>query len=302
MTKLKTPLLSLGAHGTIADQVTYQERQGSSFSRRKPTPTDRRTIRQAYHRWDYQWYAYQWSIMSSAEKAPYFTTGRQNRIPAFAAFIKTMLTTLPDLAGRWHLDCLSPNQAFDTSKNAITGTIVNATPSDGVIHKALYFNGVDAYVNLGTPASLGALINAFTIAMFINPLNLDTYRDYFWKIRWTGAADNGGFILRTIDLKRLTGIVYINGAKAVHSPADTLTYGWQHIAMTYDDPTLTIYRNAIQVFTHDWPGPIPNHDAGTAYIASMSNYPKGDIDEVCVFNYALTPQELTILAERSYPL
>ncbi|GAJ14702.1 unnamed protein product, partial [marine sediment metagenome] len=50
MAKLKKPLLSLGARGTIADTLTFQKRQGIDLVKRKPVPSQPRTLPQMYQR------------------------------------------------------------------------------------------------------------------------------------------------------------------------------------------------------------------------------------------------------------
>ena len=50
MSKIKAPLLSLKAHGTIANSLTYQDRSTKTIVRRKPTPTGLKSLKQTYQR------------------------------------------------------------------------------------------------------------------------------------------------------------------------------------------------------------------------------------------------------------
>ncbi len=68
MSKLKLPLLSLEAHGTIADALTIQRRNRGSFARTKPIPTDPKSSAQLAHRQIYRDAVDKWNALSQEEK------------------------------------------------------------------------------------------------------------------------------------------------------------------------------------------------------------------------------------------
>ena len=68
MSKLKTPLFSLEAHGSIGDALTIQGRNRGSFARKKPIPTDPETALQLAWRQVYRDAVASWNSLTTEEK------------------------------------------------------------------------------------------------------------------------------------------------------------------------------------------------------------------------------------------
>ncbi|MBA7586890.1 hypothetical protein ES708_28897 [subsurface metagenome] len=168
MAKTKSPLLSFGARGTIADSLTFQKRNQGTIARTKPIPKDPYSLAQAYQRWDYQDYAYLWTLQSEAVKQTYRTRASRYHITGFSLWMREHLRDLPDLAGRWHLDEKAGAIAYDSSKQKHNLTIIGASPAPGLINGGFSFDGINDY--LIAPAT-GSLLNftAKTVEFFIKP-------------------------------------------------------------------------------------------------------------------------------------
>lgn len=175
MAKPKNPLLSLGASGTIADTLTYQKRGQDTITRKKPIPTYRYTLPQAYQRWLYQDYAYLWTQQTPATKQEYATAGSRFHLTGFQYWMKYNLANLPDIVGRWHLDERSGAIAYDSSNNHNNGTIIGASPTTGLIAGAYYFDDINDTINCGTDPSLDLGVDSFDIECFIKTTDTDQY-------------------------------------------------------------------------------------------------------------------------------
>jgi hypothetical protein len=111
----------------------------------------------------------------------------------------------------------------------------------------------------------------------------------------TGAiAGQNNFYIRITNLKRIQ--VVINGTSLFHIPSPALNdQQWYHIAATYDGNIVRLYLNGAQVRTLNTSGNI-NADATPLTIGrrpgTNSLYFRGKIDEVRVFDIALTAQQL----------
>ena len=165
MAKPKSPLLSLGAKGTIGDALTFQKRGRDTIAREKPIPKDPYSLNQAYQRWDYRDYAYLWTLLSSSDKQVYRTKASRYHITGFSQFMRESLKTLTDLEGRWHLDEATGAVAQDSSKNTNHGTIIGASSVDGIIDLARHLDGVNDEINCGNDLSLRP--EAITVEFFI---------------------------------------------------------------------------------------------------------------------------------------
>ena len=205
------------------------------------------------------------------------------------------------LAGYWKFDETSGNTVYDLSGNnnnatlinGIQRTVANTNPITRPEGKALYFDGVNDYINAGTNASL-EVTNTLTIEAWINPqkqiqadggiiVNREgEYEVAVWSdgtIRWAFANSNPGWN-------------WINTGYTIS------TDKWTHIAVSYDKGLIKTYANGSLVHTYDGTGTIGDVFASQDELrigyrqAANSQYFKGQIDEVRVWNIARTQAEI----------
>ncbi|MBA7589330.1 hypothetical protein ES708_31412 [subsurface metagenome] len=199
--KTKTPFLSLGSRGTVGGVLTSQKRGGDTLLRKTPVPTDPYSLAQAYQRWDYKDYAYQWTLLSNAEKQVYRTTGSRYHITGFSQFMREKLKTLPDLALRLRLDEKAGIVAYDTSKHATNGTIFGATPTDGLIAGGQFFT-LNDYISVTAPqCDFTSEDFSITLNMRVDDLTIHRMiltRGEYTTEGWTSyVASNGQLIFTT---------------------------------------------------------------------------------------------------------
>ncbi|MFM6408660.1 MAG: LamG-like jellyroll fold domain-containing protein, partial [Microcystis sp.] len=158
------------------------------------------------------------------------------------------------LAGYWKFDETSGNTVYDLSGNnnnatlinGIQRTLANPNPIARPEGKALYFDGVNDYVNAGTNSSL-EVTNTLTLEAWINPqkqiqadggiiVNREgEYEVAVWSdgtIRWAFANSNPGWN-------------WINTGYTIS------TNQWTHIAVSYDKGLIKTYANGSLVHTYD---------------------------------------------------
>ena len=146
MAKLKSPLFSLDAHGSIGKSVTYQVNSRLKIARVKPPTPGGITLPRQYQRWLYQDYVYLWSKQTPAVQAQYRSAGVRFHLTGFQYWMKYNLTYLPDIIAIYHLDHISGGLVLDSSRNGHTGTVTGAIPATGKIAGGLYFDGLNDYV------------------------------------------------------------------------------------------------------------------------------------------------------------
>ena len=185
----------------------------------------------------------------------------------------------------------------DLSGNNNTGTMTNmsrsSSPKPGISGQALSFDGVDDYVNVGTPT--GWSNTAGTLSVWVKPDFADDV-----------GTNEGIFTMYTGDTNYLklyyrgytsTWDFYQNhsGETVVSSLLQNFVAGtWIHITTTWNSNGKNIYINGIY----------QNHDAtplsltiapcrmGLDGYAGGSSYFNGLIDEVRIYNRALTAGEI----------
>ena len=223
------------------------------------------------------------------------TSGNAATSAAVAVTVSNASTGPPTqgLIGYWNFDEGSGTIAHDTSGSGYNGVVNGAVWTTGEINGALSFNGGTAYVV--TPNI--ALGSTFSVSAWVN-----------------GAVSQGGYarILET----RYNGGLYLgvnsSGTKykfIVNSGAGStggcglafgcaeggaIASGWHLVTGTYDGTTATLYVDGAVVASDTFTSPSATNFplyVGRYYYASGFGW-NGSIDDVCLYNRALTAGEV----------
>jgi hypothetical protein len=215
--------------------------------------------------------------------------------------------TVSGLIAGYGIDLGSGTNLADMSGHGINGTITGATwVNPGKYGRALSFNGSTNYVNLGNPA-LMATSGSMTWSAWVRPSTTPADDGII-----LGRSDSGtGWQLKTSpDTGPRRFAVAVSGALNEH----TQRYGtitpvlntWYHVAGVYDAAALTLdlYVNGA-LDNGTLAGTVPSSQYDPALAASIGRrsggfYFGGQIDEVRIYNRALTPAE--IQADMNTPL
>jgi Concanavalin A-like lectin/glucanases superfamily len=192
----------------------------------------------------------------------------------------------------------------DASGNGLTGTISGATWStQGRFGNALSFNGTNAWVTVGATALLN-LTTGMTLEAWVFPTaHSASWNNVIIKERVNGEVYN---LYSNIDISVPT--VYVVRAAAPNAPLDARgtsqlpLNAWSHLAATYDGATLRLFVNGVQVGSRALTGALLT-STGVLRIGGNSiwgEFFKGQIDEIRIYNRALTPAE--IQADMSRPI
>lgn len=199
------------------------------------------------------------------------------------------------LVGYWNFDEDSGGVASDLSGNGNDGTIHGAKLVDGKHGKALSINGVDDYVEVSDSASFD-LGDAMTLITWINPDKVTSYDRIIAKPHTTFASPYNMYslIFDNAGHARFEGC--IGGHKTeINGVSKIQLNEWTHIAATYDSLQLKLYVNGNLESTKDLTGGIYTNDMpiyiGCNIFYSGENF-NGIIDEVRIYNYALTEDEI----------
>jgi len=229
-------------------------------------------------------------------------------------------TSLNGLVGYWKFDEGSGAIAYDSSGNGNNGVLIGSPLwTAGKSGTALFFEG-NSFVDCGNAASLH--VQSYTLAAWINPSALG----------WRSTSDlyeprilsNGAYGYPRVD-GAVDFLIDVNGSLVVINQdgldqdicrsnlGSLFTVGtWSYVAATYDatQRTVHLYVNGVElpttVYTESGtsisnstmriPNPNPTYDVHIGATGGLShNYFKGIIDEVQIYDRALTPAEITSL-------
>jgi Concanavalin A-like lectin/glucanases superfamily/Bacterial Ig domain/Divergent InlB B-repeat domain/CARDB/Fibronectin type III domain len=188
----------------------------------------------------------------------------------------------------------------DVSGKAHTGTIIGATWTSGKFGKALQFDGVDDYVDLGNDARFD-ITDAITLSAWVNP----TVIQYGHII-----SKEGAYKLSILNDGKIVALFATDdswGSNIVKSDIALPAGEWSHVAVTYLAATgdVVLYINGAVHGTAAKNGSIkPN--AQEVIIGIRENeklqFPfNGVIDEVEVLSRALSAEEIKSRNQNFYP-
>lgn len=193
------------------------------------------------------------------------------------------------LVGYWNFNDGVGTKTGDISGNGNTGTISNATWTQGRFGKALYFGGTNSSVS--TPYnSVFDLTNNITLSA--------------WYKKDVGSGTNKWLVHKAT--VNTSYAMFIEGGlkMRIEHPAmqDCITTEpsegvWHHVVSTYDGVNMKVYVDGVLKQTCAATGSI-NLTGGGIEIGSFAStgYPfKGVIDEVRIYNRALSASEITTL-------
>lgn len=218
------------------------------------------------------------------------------------------------LAGYWKLDEGTGTSATDSSTNGNTGTLTNGpTWTTGQIGGAVTFDNVNDYIDLGDVSTMEGQ-SALTISTWINPTTLANYDGIVSK--YASATSDTTLNLGGTGVGTTSSLV-----ATIRNGSDTYGYTatgkivtgvWTHCILVFDG-TQTGNSNRLKVYINGvsealtFVGTIPATTVANAQnlrigrTGSASDYFDGKIDEVRVYNRALSAEEVAQLYRVNSP-
>ncbi len=198
--------------------------------------------------------------------------------------------------GHWAFDDGAGSAAADSSGNGYDGAAANAAWVDGKSGGALDFNGTNSVVTL-PPAAFDSLRNEITIAMWVFGDELQPLADSTFY-----AESSSGKRLLNIHLPYSDSNVYwdagnTNDYDRVYKTADESTFKgrWNHWAFTKNtaDGSMDIYQNgALWKAGTGKTNQIFGIEAASIGAQIDRAYYTGQMDDVCLYDVALTEEEI----------
>jgi len=193
------------------------------------------------------------------------------------------------LVAHWRLDEGTGTTAYDATGNGYDGTIMgNPTWVAGVFKGALSLDGNGDYINLGNPPDWPAGRSPRSLCGW--GLTNTVATGYRWFAAYGTAGTSQACFIGMNGTRAIGGGYNADDVEM----ADFWTVGeWHHLALTYDGTTARLYADAVEIASA-----AKNWDLvlNRAYIGEQVNGAgelwNGIIDEVCVFDQALTPAEI----------
>ncbi len=237
---------------------------------------------------------------------------------ASAATISRPMQSL-GLVGYWSFDVGKPNAtAFDMSGNKNNGTLTNMNTTTawvgGKIGNALEFDGVNDYVNVSSNNVLNVTNYSFSTWVKFS-LTPSGTTDYFILEKGTSGANTVNFYLWMDSNGSISGAGVPQYVFGFRNSADTSFQDhfysitpsantWVYLTVVYDGANIKLYINGVLVKS-DTETATPNTSGTQPLYVGSSRTPgsffPGSIDEVRVYNRALSPDEIKRLYRQTSP-
>ena len=201
-------------------------------------------------------------------------------------------TAAAGLVGAWALDETSGTTAADQSGRGNTGTVTSPVwTGAGKFNGALSLNGTSSWVTVADSSSLD-LTTGMTVEAWVRPTVVNSWRTVVMKEQ-TGNLTYG--LYANTSANRPAIEAYINGSlRTLNGTSQLPTATWSHLAATYDGATLRLFVNGAAAGTLAAAGSIltSNSPLRIGGNGVWGEYFSGPIDEVRVYNRALTATEI----------
>jgi len=203
------------------------------------------------------------------------------------------------LIGLWLFDEGEGEVLKDLSGNGNDGQIVGAKWVGGKFGKALEFNG-SGYVEVPASDSLNSIEKEITVLAWVQVKNWANWARVVARGNWTPAMDRYQFLLLLGGSMGDIGFcVSIKGERAKYAGRPVLKMNqWHHVAGTSDGQQVKLYIDGEFIGSSGSAAPINKVNdepltIGCGYANnSRASFFSGDIDEVAIFNKALSQEEI----------
>ena len=205
------------------------------------------------------------------------------------------------LVAEWRFDEESGSVLADSSGNGNDGVIHGATWVEGEYGTALSFDGVDDYVVIPTDSGINPIDGSWTVEAWITvPTIPPSDHNYPIMAKHDGDMDNGYALLVSYDGNVHYMVDHYKGP--VYKAIGTIsTNSWYHVTGVLDKSTnnLNMFVNGFQTGSTSISGLGTINPSNPLWIGryhrgsrSRYEYFNGIIDEIRIYNRALTAEEI----------
>ena len=161
------------------------------------------------------------------------------------------------------------------------------------IDKAVYLDGINDFIKV---EDFDLSKDSISLSVWINyEITSDSHVPFIDK------HDELNLVLKDGKI-----IFYLNGVGYLSSDSLVISQEWNHIVATYNGNVMKIFLNANEIASQEYTGKIVNSEYPIYFASDLTavpHYMKGKIDDIKIYNYPLSDQEVNQLyTENSWPI
>ncbi|MEK7560417.1 MAG: Ig-like domain-containing protein [Patescibacteria group bacterium] len=208
------------------------------------------------------------------------------------------------LIGYWPMSEGNGTSTTDTSGAGNIGTLTGGTAwTPGKIGNGVSFDGVDDYVSIGAPEEYAAL-EAYTLSAWVRPTReLEGFSGSLPIDGIAGDFDTLSGSLPSLYLTQSTNRDIscapgpIRGGEFGSTLPAANGINWIHVVCSWDGATQRLFANGVQIASQPYTTPPANTPrlfsiGEVGRLSAKAGYFQGAIDDVRIYNRALSPTEI----------
>lgn len=210
------------------------------------------------------------------------------------------------LVAYYAFDKLSSGSTVDSANPNSAVAVYGASLTEGYKAKALTFNGTSDYVDLGNP-DISSGKSEMAISIWIKPTVLNSSDGRFIS-KASGVQESEHYwMISTVNRDQLRFRLKTDGVTTTLIAANEKIEPdmWNHIVANYDGEKMSLYLNSVLIGEKEKQGSVSTSSDVLATIGSnptQTNFFNGAIDEVRVYNRALTEADIIELGNNTVSL
>jgi uncharacterized protein (TIGR02145 family) len=236
----------------------------------------------------YYWFVIGYNAQGAADTSQTwsFTTGNGPAVPTSG------------LVAYYPFNGNAKDESGNGNDGAVNGAMLT-TDRFGDANKAYSFDGISGHIDVASSTSL-TFSNSFSLVTWIKVQSLpQTYNNILNKY-YDGSEPDRGFVIELVD----SGYINFSSSRDISlhkSLSNPLDGKWHCISGTWDGLHANIYYDGVLTTSTSWAGPFTNQNIqmGIGYDpntgAGPGNYFNGLIDDIRIYNRALSGQEIQAL-------
>ena len=310
MAKIKAPLFSLDASGTLDKTITYRNKPQNNTASKYAKPGDKNPFESSPRQKDQRsiigLITACWQCKTSLDQLAWNNAAKDARFKGtgyhyFLHMAQSDLTTYLGLVGFWSMNYNIGDKIPDLSGNGNHGTLMPIYPCDcpqpvdsfNKKHgKALKFNGTTNYITSSDNTFSGT--GPFTIELYFNMTSFPPSYVILAAKRTPHEAVYAYIFYIAPNYYCRLWITGLTPSTMISSLP--LTTGFYHCCYIYDGSNMRIYINGVE----DANSPVPvtgtRDDFSTDFLIGVGrfilNHFPGIIDDIRIYNRALSPEEI----------
>lgn len=220
----------------------------------------------------------------------------------FAGPVRADITS--GLVARYPFD----NNANDVSGNnnhgSLVGAVASTTDRFGLANRAYSFNGLNTYVLVPASASLNSPTTACTQAGWVLQYGTSLVGSGFNPLIMKSNAADNAFMYRMITNPTYVGAAFNNWNTAMSAGQNAPLNEWHHFATVFNGTTVRYFYDGAFIGSQPMVMTITQDNRALtigADIPGILEIMNGKIDDVCIYNRALSDADILELYGQATP-